>query len=426
MSNTKLVLWQRILIGAGILLALAVVLLLLNPLPPRQFTISTGGVEGGYTQYATLLQTRLARDDFDLDLKPGAGSVETLERLIAGDTDIGLVQGGTTAGFDTSDLRAIGSVFYEPIWVFHRGNLTDLRGLTGWRVAVGETGSGVQPVALRLLKDNGVTSDNSTFLELSNDKAAAQLLAGEIDAAFFIIAANTALIDTLIREPDIHLLSFRRALAYSSRYDFLTQVELGEGMIDLVENIPAEPKTLLATTAMLVTRREMHNDVVRLMLRTAQAIQGEEALFQQADEFPSAAFIELPMHAAAGDYLQNGDNWFERNLPFWLAGLTNRLVLLVVPLFAVLYWVVRSALPLYSLGIRLRITRWYLILNRIDRRVDHLETEDIPQEIERLQRLQREITRRNAPPFIFMDTLYTLKIHIRLVLARLQERLQED
>jgi hypothetical protein len=138
-------------------------------------------------------------------------------------------------------------------WPLH--GLNDLRGLS---IQIGEEGSGIRPLALRLLRDSGVTPQNSQLLALTSEGAATALEAGRIDAAFFIMAPTVPLVRRLLLSPTVSLWSVRRTIAYTTRYRFLSTVTLGEGAVDLVTNVPSQDVLLLAATATLVVREDVH------------------------------------------------------------------------------------------------------------------------------------------------------------------------
>src|SRR5438128_1510719 len=237
--------WKKLAWVAAPALALMVIaLLLLNrlvePLPPRRITISTGREGGAYYMFAKEYARLAAKDGFTVEIQTGAGSVETLKRLMAGQAMAGFVQGGTAEAVPSEGLRSLGSLYYEPVWLFHRKTrllrgLNDLRGL---RIQVGEEGSGIRPLAVKLLRDSGVTAQNSTLLALTSEGAAAALEAGRIDAAFFIMAPSVPLVRRLLLSPTVSLWSVRRTIAYTTHYRFLSTITLGEGVVDLVADVP--------------------------------------------------------------------------------------------------------------------------------------------------------------------------------------------
>ena len=396
-----------------------------EPPAPKEASIATGRVGGGYHGFALEYQKRLADEGFKLDIQATAGSIEVLKQLKSGKVSLGLVQGGTGDSDSYEELQSLGSLFYEPIWIFHRKNepLEYLFQLRGKRVAIGENGSGTQPVALQLLQDNEVNQDNTSFLPLSSKEAAQQLIAGEIDAAFFVMSPSASLIPELLQNPAIDLMSFKRDLAYSSRYPYLTSVKLGEGMIDLENNIPHEDKILLATTASLLASKDLHPDLVYLLLRQLIQVHNRGGIFEKNTEFPSGRFVGFTMNNDASYYLENGPSWLQRIFPFWLATTLDRLKILLIPLLAVMFPLLKGAVPLYQFGIRFKIFRWYSKLYEIDQKVNKIsDLSVIETEIEKMKVLQHEIVDQVSVPLSYMGEFYALRMHIKLVVERLEER----
>ena len=101
--------------GLLVAAALGLGLLLANrfsgPLPPRTLSISTGRPGGAYHEFALEYRRLLARQGFDLEVRPSAGSVETLQRLSAGEVTAGFVQGGTATAGGSQGVVALASVF---------------------------------------------------------------------------------------------------------------------------------------------------------------------------------------------------------------------------------------------------------------------------------------------------------------------------
>ena len=137
--------WKKLVWVAAPSLALVFIVLLfvnhlLDPMPPRRITISTGREGGAYYMFAKEYAKLAEQDGFAVEIQTGAGSVETLKRLVAGQVMAGFVQGGTAEAGPSEGLRSLGSLYYEPVWLFHRKGrplqgLADLRGL---RIQVGE------------------------------------------------------------------------------------------------------------------------------------------------------------------------------------------------------------------------------------------------------------------------------------------------
>jgi hypothetical protein len=241
---------------------------------------------------------------------------------------------------------------------------------------------------------------------------------GRIDAAFFIMAPSVPLVRRLLLSPAVSLWSVRRTLAYTTRYRFLSTVTLGEGVIDLVADVPDHDVLLLAATATLVVRQDVHPVIVRLLLKTAEIVHSRPGLFEAPNAFPSDAFVELPLHEVAGRYLRKGPPFLERYLPFWIAVTVERWALLLLPAVGILLPLIRILPSLYNSQMRKRVTRWYREVHEID----HTLTEGTPEEMaaaaERLRGVQARLAKIPPPPHGLMGELYDLKLHVQWLLER--------
>ena len=77
--------------------------------------------------------------------------------------DVAFIQGSMKSVAGDTDLVSLGSLFFEPLWIFHRHDLmlhqiSDLKGL---RLAVGKEGGGTKILAMKLLELNGIDARNS-------------------------------------------------------------------------------------------------------------------------------------------------------------------------------------------------------------------------------------------------------------------------
>jgi len=421
--------WKRL---AWVLVPALIVLLavfafvnrLVEPLPPRRITISTGRENGAYYKFAKEYAKLAAQDGFSVDIVTGAGTVETLKRLTSGQVMAGFVQGGTAEAAPTEGLLSLGSLYYEPVWLFHRRTklLRGLGDLRGMSVQIGEEGSGIRPLALRLLRDSGVTAQNSQFLALTTEGAATALEAGRIDAGFFIMAPTIPLVRRLLVSPTVSLWSVRRTLAYTTRYRFLSTVTLAEGVVDLVSNIPAQDVTLLAATATLVVREDVHPVIVRLLLKTAEIVHSRPGLFEAPNAFPSDAFVELPLHDVARRYLRKGPPFFERYLPFWIAVTVERWALLLLPVVGIMLPLVRILPSLYNMQMRRHVTRWYREVHDLDHKLAHATPDEAKAAGDRLRDVQTRLADMPPPPAGLMGEYYDLKQHVEWLIARADER----
>ena len=105
-------------------------------------------------------------------------------------------------------------------------------------------------------------------------------------------------------------------------------------------------------------------------------------------------------------------------LPFWLASLVDRILIVVVPLLIVVVPLSRLIAPLYRWRVRSRIYRWYGSLMKIDREMREELTEtqlnNIGQHLAEIEASVNSL----QPPLAFADQLYVLREHIALVRAQ--------
>lgn len=412
--------------GLLVLAAFVVAYQFIKPAPPQHVRIASGGEQGAYFVFAQAYARELAREGIHLEVVPTAGSVENIRLLQEGAVDAALVQGGVS---DQSDgegavqLYSLGSVFYEPLWLFVRNGLRyrDLGSLRGLRVSVGAEGSGTRALGLRLLSENGVNAANSTLLKLDDEAAASELRAGQLDGALFVASPDSPLVRSLLQEGDLSLVSFDRAEAYARRHRFLSGVTLPEGVVDLRENLPGRDIRLLAATANLAVSTETHPAINELLLQAMQRVHQQGDWFSKRDEFPQPDLLAYPLAKEAERYYRHGPPLLQRFLPFWAASLVDRLKVMLLPLVLMLLPFVKVMPPIYQWRMRARIYHWYDDLEDLEAEIRRSDASAHAALRERLERLENEASRIRVPAS-FGRLQYHLREHILLVRQQLRDR----
>ena len=414
--------WPIVVITA---MGFAVAYQFVEPAPPRHMSISTGGESGAYYLFAQRYAALLARNGVTLEVKTSAGSVENLDRLRKGQTDVALVQGGIAAPATSDDdvtLASLGSVSYEPVWLCYRGERTfdKLHQLAGKRIAVGAEGSGVRGLALQLLAANEIPANSKHLLSLAGLKAAEALQQGKVDAAFIIAAPEAPVVQVLLRSPGVRVMSFSQADAYTRRFPFLSKIVLPHGAIDLVRDKPPQDTTLLATTANVIVSGDLHPALVSLLLQAMGEVHGNSGFFQTAGEFPADRDHSFALAADAQRHYKSGPPFLQRYLPFWIAVLVERLFVLLLPLFALLLPLLKIAPSLYTWRVRSKIFRCYGDLKFLENDLQqHYRAAQHQEYLGRLDRIEADALQRNIP-LAYSDLLYTLREHINFVRQQLR------
>jgi len=398
-----------------------------NPAPPHTLAIATGHEDGAYYLFAQRYRELLAQDGVELEIRTTAGSIENLELLRNDKVSLAFVQGGTATEADSDQLTSLGSLYYEPLWVFYRSEqpLTRLSELLGEqqdrRVAIGERGSGTYAIASMLLEDNFIDTSADNFQPIGGTAAMEALLQGRTDALFLVAAPAAPLVQQLLHRQDIRLMSFARAAAYTRTHHFLSAVTLPEGVIDLQMNIPPQDTVLLAATANLVAHDDFHPALVSLLLQAATRVQGSGSLFDKPGAFPNDDNLEFPLNVDASRFYRHGPPFLQRYLPFWTASLIDRLKIMLLPLLTLLLPLAKIMPPTYRWRVRKKIYRWYRELQALDTKTPTQHTgAELKSLLQRLDDLEEEV-RKVSVPLSYADELYSLRLHIGLVRDRLLE-----
>jgi len=397
----------------------------IQPAPPTKLVMTTGTEGSVFRNYAERYQKILARSGITLEIVPSLGSVENLKRLSdpAQRVDIGFVQGGLPAELRAGNLVSLGSMFYEPLFVLYRGSspIDRLSALQGKRLAIGREGSGAEALALALLKANEIEPGGSTtLLSLPDEKVLPAMLEHRVDAVFLAgDSAKPEEIRRLLHTPGVRLFDFVQADAYLRRFRYLNRIDLPMGAFDLGSNLPERPTTLVAPTVELVARSDLHPALSDLLIETAQEVHGHGTLLQRVGEFPSPVERDFPISEDAARYYKSGKSFAYRHLPFWVASLVDRMLVLLVPVVVLLVPAARLLPTMYSWRIRTRIYRRYAQLMALERESQHLEGPEAARSmLARLDVIERAVINLRLPA-AFADEAYVLRQHIDFVRARL-------
>ncbi len=397
----------------------------IQPAPPKRIVMTVGPEGGAYEGFAKEFQLTLAQNGIQLELRTTGGATEDLRLLNDPDSGVtvAVVQGGVASDEDDENLTSLAALYREPVWVFVRQGVKAerLSELKGRKLSIGTEGSGTRSLALQLLQASGIDADNTGLANLPSEAAADQLLAKRLDAIMVVGAPESRLVNRLMREPGVRLMDLAQAEAYSRRFPYLSRIVLPMGSFDLARNVPDHDVTLVAPTANLVVRDDIHPALVNLMMDAVTDIVGDAGMLRHEGEFPSSKGVDIPLSEDADRYMKNGPSFLHKHLPFWLAVWADRLVVLLIPLVAVLLPVMRLAPSVYAWRIKSRIYRWYGRLKQLEFELDLDGSQlDAAGALLRLDEIERGVSQIRTP-LAFSENLYNLRSHVELVRHRLNK-----
>jgi len=387
--------------------------------PSRHIVLASGLEDGLLHQHAKRYVEILARSGVTVEERITNGPGDNLRLLQdpQSGVDVGFTQGGISRTSDTNDVVMLASLYYVPMWIFYRkteplGYVNELRNR---RVAVGVAGSGARSLSEFVFALNGLTPDNVTEYSLSNNAALDALRSGEVDAAIFVDGADNPAIWNALHDSALSLLSYVKAEAYRRRLNFISTLKLTPGVIDLANNIPEKEVDLIGTKEMLAARKDLHPAITHLLVDAAREIHGKQGLFEDAGEFPSTTQVDLPVSTDADQHKRFGRTILYQYLPFWVAALGERAIIILLPLAAIVFPLFHYLPQLVRWRVRSRVYRWYGELALLERDVA-ARTGNLPIDkwLADLSRIEEAVARIHTPTG-FASEAYTLREHINLV-----------
>jgi TRAP-type uncharacterized transport system substrate-binding protein len=184
--------WRHLAIAAAVAIFIGASLFIVTTLPPRELVMATGAEGGANYQTGIRYREILAKEGVTLQLQPTSGSLENLRYLRdpRSRVSVGFIQGGTTTSKEAPELESLGTVFYEPLWLFRRGEIggEGVQALRGRRLSIGPEGSGGRALAMRIIERTRLDSIIGELSGFPPQAAADKLIAGDIDAAFIVTA----------------------------------------------------------------------------------------------------------------------------------------------------------------------------------------------------------------------------------------------
>ncbi len=394
-----------------------------RPAPPRVMRMATGPAGSAHAEYGERYRQILARSGVTLILEPTVGALDTVARLRdpASGVTAGFAQAGTTTPDESPDVVSLGTVFYEPLWLFHRvetpvGTFTDLGGK---RLSIGPEGSATRLLSLRLLALGGIDETAVELQPYAPEEAAGRLARGDIDAAAFLMSWSSPVVQALLGSPGIRVAGFPRADALVALVPTLTRRILPAGVADLARGIPPNDVVLVGSEASLVVRRDLHPALQFLLLEAATEVHSAPGIFNGASEFPALESIDLPLSDEAVLFHRRGPPFLQRHLPFWLAVLVERLALALLPFIGLLLPLARGLPTVRTWIVQRRVAMFYGELKLLE-----LELEDprsrttASQFVQELDDLEKRVSHLRVSED-FAALIYGLRQHIRLVRERL-------
>jgi TRAP-type uncharacterized transport system substrate-binding protein len=411
--------WLLILL---LLSLFAVVIWLAKPAPPKHVLIGTGAVGDSYEDLALKYVDFFKKNGVTLELEKTKGAEENLQRLKDPNDRMqaAFIQGGVIANREQAQgLQSLGSVEYEPLWIFFRKDLFGANAMPNFEllehpISIGEPGSGTYFHALQLLQ---LTHRDLTknFKTLSNNEAVEAFKKGTIDAVVMVDGLDSENVQAMINDPNARVAGFKKAEAFARLLPFYHVLTIPEGSLNLPRNEPSRTIQTIAPTTNLVIDPNMHPAIQLLFLQAAEKVNSGRSFFASYGEFPAYKDSVIEESDVAKSFYENGAPSMLEYMPFWLAEFLNRMVILLLPMAAFAYPILKS-MPAYRLRrVRSRLNEVYGALKLFEQ---ELETDYDPTQhdayLKRLDELDKHAQQLRVPRAVVSE-YYTLRTTIDFV-----------
>jgi TRAP transporter TAXI family solute receptor len=286
----------------------------------RFLSLGTGGTGGVYYPLGGALASRLSLADSSRQYtaEVTGGSVENVNRIVAGQIDIGFVlsvtayeayNGGPDFSRPATDLRIIAPLYANVSHIVVPASSTarSLADLRGKRVSVGSAGSGTEQISRQLLEVYGLTYDDIEPRYLSFTESSAALSDGAIDAAIISVGIPAAAVLEASTTRGVRLLPMEadKMAELRARYPYYSAGEIPAGAYPGVdEAVPAA-----AMMNWLVARADLDDDVVRSVLNIlGPGRVSLEQVHDMAKQIDLARLVDapIPLHAVTQAWVDGG------------------------------------------------------------------------------------------------------------------------
>ena len=358
---------------------------------PKSSRVATGAVNGVFHQLGEALGAAYHRQT-ERALIPDVsdGSVSNRERLIAGEVDVAMIQGGSVP---MEGLAVIAPLYPELVHVIARRELgiDSIGALDGKRVVLGPLGSGMRKSASHVLKhyqiyDSVVDMGETYFYEAASNPS--------IDAAIVTTGIFNHDLGALLSSHTFETIPIDSAGAIEAKFPYFQKYVIPKGLYRSTPPAPEADVQTVGTLAFLVVREDASDKYVGALLR---ALYEENVAYHFPNLIRRDAALEsvpVPLHPEARRYF---------NPPDEIGALATILETLVAT---------KELLLAFGAGAWLLWDRWRRVTeaeekDRVMRQKDYLDSF-----LERTFEIERAQMRVNSPQELerFLDQVTMIKL----------------
>lgn len=416
--------WPLLILLFAILVA---ALWISDPIPPRTVSLAAGYKGSANDILAREYKNYFKNKGIDLQIVNTNGSVDNLALLKDKNSPVkaAFVMTGTPDR-GTKGVYTLGSVGYEPLWCFYRGDIDfisknpkGIKNISEKKINIGPLGSGTNHLISRILPLFKVNPDSSNFKHLVTEEAISKLKVGELDAMCIADSEDNPYIPELLDMENIHLSDMVKSEAIARKVSSIEMVTVPQGSLDLSKGVPKDNVNLIAATREILVDETLHPAIQTLFLMAAHHINGGEGFFAKEGEFPVFKDNIVKRSPEAETYYSKGDPYMVSWLPFWLSEFARRLFLTLLPLVAIAYPIIKSTPNYYKNRVRGRINKLYGEIKFFEQQLVANFDKNLEEEyLKKLKEIEINALKIKVPKSISQD-YYTMRSSIDFITSRI-------
>ena len=331
-------------------------LIYIKPFPDQQTFLAIGQAGSGTDRIGKEFTNYFKGRGLTLTIENTSGLEAGLQKLddTASKINASFVTSGTATGKDFPNLVSLGSVQIAPLWLFYRGetiNADDpFEYYLNKKIGVGADGTVTNKIFTRLMElTNPGTGNRPNFQKLTHIDAAKQLRDGKLDAIFIVNSYDSEIVQSLLNDPSIKLMSFPLADAYVRKLPFLQKVVVPKASINIDAIRPATDITLLASSVNLLVQKDVHPAIQwAFLLASEDFYLTKDHFFNNGQKYPNYKDKTFPLSPIANRFYTSGQPELFNYLPIWLAALLENMWFIILAVFLVMLPIIYKVTGLRS------------------------------------------------------------------------------
>jgi len=269
---------------------------------PKVIRIATASKGGYYYKFGTLLKRSIEKQTpYRVELQATAGSVDNRGRLLAGKTDLAILQTSAVSMENLSGLAPLWDDYVQVI-VRKHSRIHSIRDLPGHNIAIGKKGSGYRANAMHLLDFYGIDpatlGDNTAyFLKLLDNR--------KLEGAIVTTNLDNPDLRQVMASGEFRLLPLSGAAGFVFNHSYYRAKSIPEGVYPSADGpLPDHPVRTVATEAILAARPDapagMISAIMPVLYSTNLRVKAPVMVGRDPSNDPMWRL--LPLNKTAGEY----------------------------------------------------------------------------------------------------------------------------